>query len=97
MKAWKDASTVAEKTVAPALKPRREQPRATGYAALNASPWAEVTVDGVARGSTPIPDLELSVGRHKATFTNPELGVTKQQSFVVKSGETTPVIVELRP
>ncbi|MCP4600999.1 MAG: serine/threonine protein kinase [Proteobacteria bacterium] len=73
----------------------RSKRRAHGLFDANASPWAEVSVDGVRRGTTPIIGLKLPTGRHRATFVNPELGVTRKKTFVVKQGETTRLIVEM--
>ena len=41
---------------------------------LNAVPWAEVWIDGVKAGETPIGDMSVSVGPHEVLFRHPELG-----------------------
>jgi len=41
---------------------------------LNASPWAEVWIDGRRVGETPIGNLEVSIGPHEVVFRHPEFG-----------------------
>jgi hypothetical protein len=45
-----------------------------GTAHLNATPWAEVWVDGEKVGETPIGNLALTIGPHEIVFKHPELG-----------------------
>jgi hypothetical protein len=45
-----------------------------GTANLNAAPWAEVWVDGVKVGETPLGNLALPIGPHELVFKHPELG-----------------------
>ncbi len=58
---------------------RQDQPRARsccrkGTAHLNATPWAEVWVDGEKVGDTPLGNLALTIGPHEIVFKHPELG-----------------------
>ena len=46
----------------------------TGVIALNATPWAEVWIDGEKVGETPIGNLPLAIGAHDVVFRNPDLG-----------------------
>ena len=41
---------------------------------LNAIPWADVWVDGVYVGQTPLGNVRLRAGRHRVRFSHPELG-----------------------
>ena len=41
---------------------------------LNASPWAQVWVDGQALGATPIGDFTTTIGPHEVIFRHPQLG-----------------------
>jgi hypothetical protein len=41
---------------------------------LNASPWAEVWVDGQRIGETPIGNLALPIGAHEVVFRHPQFG-----------------------
>jgi hypothetical protein len=45
-----------------------------GTIALNATPWAEVTIDGVRIGETPIGNHQVPIGAHQVVFRHPELG-----------------------
>ncbi len=45
-----------------------------GTAHLNATPWAEVWVDGEKVGETPLGNLTLTIGPHEIVFKHPELG-----------------------
>ena len=45
---------------------------------LNASPWAEVFIDGKSVGQTPIGNLPLTIGPHDVLFRNPQLGEKRQ-------------------
>ena len=45
-----------------------------GIVNLNASPWAEVLIDGERVGDTPIGNLEVPIGPHEVVFRNPQLG-----------------------
>lgn len=45
-----------------------------GIVNLNASPWAEVLIDGQRVGDTPIGNLEVPIGPHEVVFRNPQLG-----------------------
>ena len=45
-----------------------------GVVNLNASPWAEVFIDGKRVGETPLGNLSVPIGPHEVVFRNPELG-----------------------
>jgi len=45
-----------------------------GVVDLNASPWAEVWLDGQRLGETPIGSLSVPIGPHEFVFRHPELG-----------------------
>jgi serine/threonine-protein kinase len=79
----------------PASSPANRKARGFGTVNINASPWADVEIDGVDYTSTPILGLKLRAGRHRATFVNPEIGVTKTKTFVVKADETLRILVEM--
>jgi hypothetical protein len=52
---------------------------------INATPWAEVTIDGRAAGETPLANLALPIGVHEIVFRHPQLG-ERRQTIVVKTG-----------
>jgi hypothetical protein len=45
-----------------------------GSISVNATPWAEVWIDGDRVGETPIGNLPLRIGPHEVVFKHPELG-----------------------
>ena len=63
---------------------------ATGTVLLAIKPWAEVRVDGVARGhSPPLKQLTLPAGRHTIELRNPASPPVKQQIEVRANQQTT--------
>ncbi len=55
---------------------------------VNATPWADVAVDGRSIGVTPLGDVSVAVGTHEVVWRHPQLG-EKRKSVVV--GAQTPV------
>lgn len=49
-----------------------ELPR--GVVSLNATPWAEVWIDGERAGETPLGNLSVPIGSHEVVFRHPQLG-----------------------
>jgi hypothetical protein len=45
---------------------------------VNASPWAEVWIDGRRVGETPIGNLQVPIGPHEIVFRHPQLGEKRQ-------------------
>jgi serine/threonine-protein kinase len=66
-----------------------------GRLAVNAVPWAEVFIDGVSAGITPLGELSVRVGSHDVVFRHPQLG-ERRQNVVVKSKSPTLIGVDLR-
>jgi PEGA domain len=62
---------------------------------INATPWAEVWIDGEPIGETPIGNLPIAVGTHEVVFRHPALG-EKTVSTLVKAGVSTRLSVDLR-
>ncbi|HYM24495.1 MAG TPA: PEGA domain-containing protein [Vicinamibacterales bacterium] len=52
----------------------------------NARPWADVLVDGVSIGQTPISNLALPIGQHDVVFRNPQLGERRQTVVITARG-----------
>ena len=67
---------------------------ADGWVNLEASPGAEVSVDGKTVGRTPIANLPLALGEHEFTFRHPQLGDDRQK-VIVKSDAITRVTANL--
>ena len=70
-------------------------PLPQGALSVNATPWAELWVDGQRIGETPVGNLALPIGVHELVFRHPRLGERRQSVTVTASG-TTRVSVDLR-
>jgi hypothetical protein len=66
-----------------------------GTISLNATPWAEVFIDGQRVGETPIGNLSKPIGRHDVLFRHPEFG-ERRETIVVTVGQTARLGVDLR-
>ena len=62
---------------------------------LNASPWAEVFIDGQRVGETPIGNLTVALGSHEVLFRNPQLG-EKRQSISVTLAAPVRLSVDMK-
>jgi hypothetical protein len=62
---------------------------------LNATPWAEVFVDGERVGETPIGNLPRSIGRHEILFRHPTLG-ERRATVIVTTQQAARLGVDLR-
>src|SRR5690606_30136716 len=58
-----------------------------GMVTIDASPWAEVSIDGQAVGRTPLGPLALAPGEHQIVFRHPT-GGSDRQRLTVKSEAT---------
>jgi len=78
------ASDAVVPTPEPSTEPpptrRPSPPPEPGRIEVNVIPWAEVSIDGIARGRVPI-NVELPPGRHRVRLTNPQLGT---RTFTVR-------------
>jgi hypothetical protein len=66
-----------------------------GTVHLNASPWAEVWVDGQRVGETPIGNLSLPIGPHEVVFRHPQFG-EKRHAISVTASAPTRVSVDMK-
>lgn len=67
-----------------------------GLVAVNASPWAEVWLDGARVGETPIGNLPVPIGPHDVLLRHPELGEQRRQ-VVVSAAGVSRLSVDLHP
>jgi len=67
----------------------------TGTLAVNASPWADVWVDGRPVGQTPLSSISVAVGQHEVTLRHPELG-ERRHHVTVEASEPARLTVNLR-
>jgi hypothetical protein len=49
-------------------------PLPNGSLSVNASPWAEVSVDGRSLGTTPLANIAVPIGTHEIVWRHPQLG-----------------------
>jgi hypothetical protein len=77
-------------------RPQRIQPSLpTGVANLNATPWAEVWIDGRKVGETPLGHVQLTIGPHEVQFRHPELG-DQTRTLMVTTGTVALLSVDLK-
>ena len=62
---------------------------------INATPWAEVEIDGRRVGPTPLVHIELAPGPHTIVLVNPVLSRTRTEHIELAPGERRDVIVSL--
>ena len=63
--------------------------------AINAVPWAEVSIDGNVVGVTPLGRVPITIGPHEVVFRHPELG-DRKMTTVVKAGAPARLSADLR-
>jgi hypothetical protein len=81
-----------EEEPAPELAPL---PRALVALSVNASPWAEVELDGRPIGRTPQRALSLRAGRHVLVLRCPPLGREVRHAFVATPGRPLVLVADL--
>ena len=57
-----------------------------GVVNLNATPWAEVWIDGQRVGETPIGNLSVPIGPHEVVFRHPQFGEKRHAISVTLAG-----------
>ena len=65
--------------------------RPTGFVNLNASPWAEVWVDGTRAGETPLANLEVPLGTREFVFKHPQYGERKLTATITTTASALSV------
>ncbi len=70
-------------------------PLPSGRLSVNAVPWADVSLDGVAVGTTPLGELTVPIGAHELVFRHPQLG-ERRQIVTVKAQTPTRIGIDLR-
>jgi hypothetical protein len=74
---------------------RLRVPVPNGTLSANASPWAEVFVDGKSIGVTPLGDVQVPVGSHEIVWRHPQLG-EKRQTVTIGAQTPTRLSVDFR-
>jgi hypothetical protein len=70
-------------------------PAPNGTLSVNASPWAEVFVDGKSIGVTPLGDIQVPVGNREIVWRHPQLG-EKRQTVMVGAQTPTRLSVDFK-
>jgi hypothetical protein len=73
--------------VAPGQVARLRPDWPMGTIAINATPWANVTLDGKELGETPVGNTSVPIGAHEVVFRHPQLG---EQRFTATVTANTP-------
>jgi hypothetical protein len=73
----------------PAEAPAAAEPARVGLLSVAADPWADIEVDGVAIGRTPLGDVPLRQGTHRVVARFPDGSVAQR---TVELGEETRVV-----
>jgi serine/threonine-protein kinase len=76
--------------------PAASGPAGFGFLAIDAAPWATVTLDGKLLGDTPLANVRVSAGSHALVFKNPDTGKEVRRKVAVAAGKTVPVRADLR-
>ena len=66
-----------------------------GTANVNATPWAEVWIDGERAGETPLGNLSLPIGTHQVVFEHPQLG-EQTRTLIVTAAAPARLSVEMK-
>ena len=75
----------------PPPKSEEEVTNAVGFVDVNVRPWANVTIDGIDRGSTPLKKLSLKAGKHLVVLENKDLGYRETVDVRVRPEKTTSI------
>jgi hypothetical protein len=68
-----------------------------GYLTLSCDPPASVSIDGEAKGTTPIVKLPLAAGAHQLTLASADGKLRRTLGVKIVKGETTRLRVSLGP
>ena len=66
-----------------------------GVINMNATPWAEVFIDGRRVGETPLGNLPVTIGPHEVIFRHPQFG-EKRQAVSVTLNAPVRVTVDMK-
>ena len=66
-----------------------------GVINLNATPWAEVWIDGTRVGETPIGNLSVAIGAHEVVFKHPQFG-EKRHAVSVTAGVPVRLSIDMK-
>jgi serine/threonine-protein kinase len=68
---------------------------AIGHLQIGVAPWADVSLDGMRLGTTPLAPVALAPGTYTARLEHPDFKPL-QRKVTIRAGETTPLRLDLR-
>jgi hypothetical protein len=71
-------------------------PKGDGTLVIASSPWCTVTVDGQARGTTPL-NLKLKAGAHEVLLANPEYKIKRTLAVEIEPNQTVRKSLDFAP
>ena len=74
---------------------RAELALPNGSVNINATPWAEVLVDGQRVGETPLGNVQFTIGSHEVRFRHPQLG-EQVRTVVITTGAPGRLSVDMK-
>jgi serine/threonine protein kinase len=80
----------------PAVAPAPPRPEGEGTLVVASSPWCNVTVDGQARGTTPL-SVKLKAGAHQVVLANPEFHIKRTLAVEVAPNQTVRKSLDFAP
>jgi serine/threonine-protein kinase len=89
------APTTTEPAPPSTTLPSPAPPAGTGFLQVGVTPWADIAIDGVIVGQTPMPRLPLSAGTHEVLLSHPDFQPYPRR-VTIRAGETLRLIVDLR-
>jgi serine/threonine-protein kinase len=88
------APVAAPVTTAPAPAPARAE--GEGTLVIASSPWCNVTIDGQARGTTPV-SVKVKSGAHEVVLSNAEFHIKRSLELAVEPGQTVRKKLDFAP
>jgi len=78
----------------PVEAPEPKPTPGTGFLQVGVTPWADVAIDGVIVGQTPMPRVPLSAGVHDLLLSHPDYQPFPRR-VTIRAGETLRLVVDL--
>ena len=90
------APAATEKAAPPPATPPPAKREGDGQLVIASSPWCTVTVDGQARGTTPL-ELKLKAGAHQVLLANPDYKIRRTLSVEIEPNQTVRKSLDFAP
>jgi hypothetical protein len=83
-----------EPTPPPTTAPAGVTATGAGWLQLGVTPWADVSIDGVIVGQTPMPRIPLPAGVHDVLLSHPDFQPFPRR-VTIRAGDTLRLVVDL--